>query len=221
MVHQGFIKGSSSVKRFAVIVRIWLLALAGCAAAAAFSFKEIDVPVARRVWAIGHHLASLNTAFGATVVLSLESAVVLGLIVVRLTRGHISRFAETLALACLASICAYAINDEVLKPFFGVQGPVDVIEGARHSLNFAKGFAYSSFPSGHMMLAGAFAGVFMRFYRGSIRPLAVLLLFAAALLVVGDWHFISDVIAGTFLGVSAGVLAGEGWTVHMTGPGCG
>jgi membrane-associated phospholipid phosphatase len=33
--------------------------------------------------------------------------------------------------------------------------------------------------------------------------------------VVGDWHFISDVIAGTFLGVSAGFLAGELWSVHM------
>jgi membrane-associated phospholipid phosphatase len=206
------------VKRFADVLRIWFLALAACAAAAAFSFKKLDVPVARRVWGVGHHLASLNTAFGATVVLSLESAVVLGVIVARLTRGHISRFAETLALACLASICAYGINDEVLKPFFGVQGPVDVIEGAGHSLNFAKGFAYSSFPSGHMMLTGAFAGVFMRFYRRSIGPLAVLLLIAAALLVVGDWHFISDVIAGTFLGVSAGILAGEGWNVHMVGP---
>jgi membrane-associated phospholipid phosphatase len=34
-------------------------------------------------------------------------------------------------------------------------------------------------------------------------------------LVVGDWHFISDVIAGAFLGVSAGILAGEGWLVHL------
>jgi hypothetical protein len=50
----------------------------------------------------------------------------------------------------------------------------------------------------------------------SIRPLAILLLLAAALLVVGDWHFLSDVIAGTFLGVSAGILAGEGWLVHST-----
>jgi hypothetical protein len=66
-----------------------------------------------------------------------------------------------------------------------------------------------------MVLAGAFAGVFMRLYRTSVRLLSGLLLLAAALLVVGDWHFISDVIAGTFLGVSAGILAGELWVVHM------
>lgn len=204
------------MKRFADAVRIWCLCFAACAAVAAFAFKKIDVPVAHGVWKFSAHLSSLNSAFGATVILSLESVVVLSLIVARLLRGHISRFAETLALACLASICAYGVNDEVLKPFFGVRSPVEVIEhGARHAFNFALGFADTSFPSGHMMLAGAFAGVFMRFYRLSIRPLAILLIIAAALLIVGGWHFVSDVIMGAFLGVSAGILAAEGWAVHM------
>jgi uncharacterized membrane protein len=65
-----------------------------------------------------------------------------------------------------------------------------------------------------MVLASAFAGVFMRLYRTSILPLSALLLIAAVLLIAGDWHFVSDVIAGTFLGVSAGLLAGEVWLVH-------
>lgn len=207
------------MNRFAAVVRIWLLSFVACAAAAAFSFAELDVPVARRVWFIDTPLATLDATFGATVILAVESAVLLSLLVARLVRGHISRFAENLALACIASICAYGINDEVLKPLFGVPAPFEVVQdGARHTFNFARGLAYNSFPSGHMMLAGAFAGVFMRFYRVSIPPLAILLLLAAALLVVGDWHFISDVIMGTFLGVSAGVLAGEGWTVHMLDP---
>ena len=205
------------MKRFAVVVRVWLMSLAACAAAAAFSFAKIDVPVAHRVWRVGSHLSSLSAAFGATVILSMEAAVVLFLIVARLTRGHISRFAEALGVACLASICAYGVNDQVLKPFFGVPTPAEVMDGARHTVNFAVGFGYSSFPSGHMVLAGAFAGVFMRLYRASIRPLAVLLLLAAVLLVVGDWHFVSDVIAGAFLGITAGMLAGEGWVVHMIG----
>jgi len=44
--------------------------------------------------------------------------------------------------------------------------------------------------------------------------LSALLLIAAALLITGGWHFVSDVIAGTFLGVSAGILAGELWLAH-------
>ena len=204
------------MKSFSAVLRIWFLLLVACAAAAALSFAALDVPVAHRLWTVGRHLSSLNAAFGATVILSLEAAVVLALIIARLMRGHISRLSEAVALACLASICAYGVNDQVLKPFFGVQSPADVVQGARHTFHLAMGLGNGSFPSGHMVLAGAFAGVLMRLYRASIRPLSGLLLLAAVLLVVGDWHFISDVIAGAFLGVSAGILAGEGWLVHLS-----
>jgi hypothetical protein len=65
-----------------------------------------------------------------------------------------------------------------------------------------------------MVLAGAFAGVFMRLHKASIRLFSALLLIAAGLLLVGDWHFLSDIIAGAFLGTSAGILAAEGWAAH-------
>jgi uncharacterized membrane protein YoaK (UPF0700 family) len=67
-----------------------------------------------------------------------------------------------------------------------------------------------------MVLAGAFAGVFMRLYRTSVVTFSALLLILAVLLIIGEWHFVSDVIAGTFLGVSAGILAGELWLAHST-----
>ncbi|MGH8325728.1 MAG: phosphatase PAP2 family protein [Steroidobacteraceae bacterium] len=204
------------MKSYSAVVRIWFLSLVVCAAAVALSFVALDVPLAHHLWRVSHHLGPLSVVFGATTLLSLEAIVVLGLIVSRLTRGHLSRIGEAVAIACLASICAYGINDQVLKPFFGVQTPGDVMHGARHAFNLAMGLANASFPSGHMVLAGAFAGVFMRLYRVSIRPFSGLLLLAAGLLVLGDWHFVSDVIAGTFLGVSAGILAGEGWVVHVS-----
>jgi membrane-associated phospholipid phosphatase len=128
--------------------------------------------------------------------------------------GKLSPYGEALAVACLTSICAYGINANVLKIYFGVPNPADVMRGARHVFNFWAGSPQSSFPSGHMVLAAAFAGVFMRLYRGSIWPLSAVLLLAAGLLIVGDWHFLSDVIAGTFLGVSVGILAGELWLTH-------
>jgi membrane-associated phospholipid phosphatase len=206
-----------SVKSFSAVLRIWFSAFIVCGAAAAVSFAEIDVPVVHHLWRFGHHLSRLSTAFGAAVILTMEAVVVLSMIVARLMRGHISRFAETLALACAASICAYGINDQVLKSFFGVEAPAEVMQGARHTFNLAMGLADGSFPSGHMVLAGAFAGVFMRLYRASIRPLSALLLLVAALLIVGDWHFVSDVIVGGFLGVSAGILAAEAWAIHMIG----
>jgi membrane-associated phospholipid phosphatase len=204
------------VKRFPVFAQIWLLSFIICTVVVAFSFAHIDVPLALHFWSVGRFLSPLNTGFGAPVILSVEAATALGLILARVVRGHISRFGETLAIACLASICAYGINSDVLKPVFGVPIPAEVMEGARHSFNFLEGSGRNGFPSGHMVLAGAFAGVFMSLYRASVWPLSALLMLAAGLLIVGDWHFLSDVIAGTFAGVSVGILAGEAWTVHAS-----
>jgi membrane-associated phospholipid phosphatase len=206
------------VKHFLVFVRIWLLSLLVCAAVVAFSFVHMDVPIARHFWKAGRFLSPLSTAFGAAVILSLEAAVALSLILYRVIRGHIAPLGEALAIACLASICAYGINSEVMKPFFGVPAPAEVMQGVRHSFNLLQGSGTSSFPSGHMVLAGAFAGVFMGLYRGSVWLFSALLLLAAALLIVGGWHFLSDVIAGAFAGVSAGILAGEAWSVHKLPP---
>lgn len=203
------------MRRIPALIRAWLVSLAACAAVAAFSFGHVDVPVAEHFWKFSRFLDPLNKAFGASVILTLESAVILFLVPARLLRGHISRFAEVLTVACLASICAYGINSLVLKPFFGIPDPARVLHGARHALHLWKGSRMSSFPSGHMVLSGAFAGVFMRQYRASIRPLAALLLLAAVLLVIGDWHFLSDVVAGAFLGLSAGALAGEALSAHL------
>lgn len=202
------------MNRFSVVIRIWSVLLVACAAIVAFSFLCMDVPTALYFWHVGHLRSPLNVAFASSVILTAESAVILFTVLARLMRGHMSVFAETLVIACLVSMCAYVVNDHVLKVFFGVPNPADVVHGAGHSFNFWTGSDNSSFPSGHMVLAGAFAGVFIRLYRASIRLLSALLLIAAGLLLVGDWHFLSDIIAGAFLGTSAGILAGEGWAAH-------
>jgi membrane-associated phospholipid phosphatase len=193
---------------------MWLLALLICTLITAVAFLYFDVPIAHHVYGIFGPAKSLGAGFSSSVLLGAEAAVALGLVIIRVTRGYLSRFREATALACLTSICAYAINDSVLKLLFGVPNPATVMHGTQHVFNLLSGSSNCSFPSGHMVLAGAFAGVFMRLYRSSILPLAALLLIAAVLLIVGDWHFVSDVIVGTFVGVSVGLLAGEVWLIH-------
>jgi len=202
------------LNHFSAVIRIWSVSLVACAAIVAFSFLRMDVPTALYFWNVRHLRSPLNATFGSTVILSAESAVLLFTVLARLVRGHISVFGETLAIACLVSMCAYVVNDHLLKVFFGVPNPADVMHGAPHSFNFWMGSVNGSFPSGHMVLAGAFAGVFMRLYKASVRLFSTLLLIAAGLLLVGDWHFVSDIIAGAFVGMSAGILAGEGWAAH-------
>ena len=193
---------------------MWLLSLLICTFAVALAFVDLDVPIAHRVYGLLGSSESLEKGFASAVLLGVEASVALALVCLRIARGHLSRFGEATALACLTSICAYAINDSTLKFLFGVPNPAAVLHGTRHAFNLLTGSSNSSFPSGHMVLAGAFAGVFMRLYRTSILPISGLLLIAAVLLVAGDWHFASDVIAGTFLGVWAGLLAGEVWLAH-------
>ena len=196
------------MKRFAPPLQAWLLGLLACALLTTLSFVYLDVPVARHFWSLGRFLRPLNSAFGAAAVLTGEFALALGLVLVRLVRGHLSRLETTLMTACLASICTYAFNDLLLKSWFGVPVPAAVMSGVPHRFVFLASPGTYSFPSGHMALAGSFAGVCMSLYRVAIWPLAALLMLAAVLLVVGDWHFVSDVIAGSFVGLSAGWVAG-------------
>lgn len=194
--------------------RKWLLSLLICAFVVAVAFGYVDVLIARRVYGILSSADTLATGFGSAVLLGIEAAITLALVIIRIVRGHLSPFRETVVLACLTSICAYAINDSTLKLFFGVPNPEAVLHGTAHVFHLLGGSSSSSFPSGHMVLAGAFAGVFIRLYRTSIWPLSTLLLLAAVLLIAGDWHFVSDVIAGTCVGLSAGFLAAELWLAH-------
>ena len=206
----GALEGNSS--SFAYLM--WVLFLLLCTLAIAVAFAYFDIPIARRVYGILGSAQSLATGFASAVLLGFEASLALVLVIIRITRGHLSPFREATVLACLTSICAYAINDSTLKFFFGVPSPAAVLHGAQHAFHLLSGSSNSSFPSGHMVIAGAFAGVFMRLYRSSILLFSVLLLVSAVLLIAGDWHFISDVIAGTFVGISAGLLAGEVWLAH-------
>ncbi|MDR3528003.1 MAG: phosphatase PAP2 family protein [Rhizomicrobium sp.] len=194
--------------------RIWLLSLFACALSLPVIFAYVDIPAAHLAQRLSGHLGALQDGIGSAVLLTLEALALLAVALHRIVRGRVSRLEKVLAVALLSSVCAYAVNSSVLKILWGVPNVGDVLAGAPHSFNLFLGTPNSSFPSGHMMLAGGFAGVFLRFYRASVLPLAALLLFGAGVLVLGGWHFVSDVVVGGFLGISAGLLAGEVWLEH-------
>jgi membrane-associated phospholipid phosphatase len=203
------------MQRLPLAIKIWLASLVACGALVALSFAYADLRI-ERFWShLVHESAAFGEGLGIAVILSAEAIAVAGVILARLLYGKVPRAGETLVVACLTSISVYAINSNVLKLFFGVPNPHEVIRGAAHAFNLWAGSPRSSFPSGHMALAAAFAGVFMRIYRASGWPFALFLALSGCLLIVGSWHFLSDVIAGTFVGLSAGLLAGELWGMHL------
>jgi membrane-associated phospholipid phosphatase len=102
------------------------------------------------------------------------------------------------------TLAAFAANEYVLKLLFGRKNPsVLFYRVPAHVFNFFEGDQHSSFPSGHMVMATAFAAVMIALQPRWWPVLAILLCIGAAALIVGNWHFVGAVIAGAFVGLSA------------------
>jgi membrane-associated phospholipid phosphatase len=199
------------MKKLSIYAGLWSYMALVCATISAISFDKIDVPLAKFAIYTSGYLDGLQRHLGSSVLLAIESVLFFGIAFIGLLRGGMSPLGKAVAVACATSICAYAMNASILKVAFGVPTPGEVLKGARHTIHWFSGSDLSSFPSGHMVLASAFVGVFSRFYRASIWPLSGILLLGAIFLVAGDWHFLSDVITGTFIGTSVGQAIGKRW----------
>jgi len=86
---------------------------------------------------------------------------------------------------------------------------------ATHVFHFFYGDQNRSFLSSHMVMASAFALALILLHPRTGPLLTTLLCQGAILLVIGDWHFLGDVAAGSFVGGSARFVAGELWCQHM------
>ena len=73
------------------------------------------------------------------------------------------------------------------------------------------GDAFGSFPSGHTDQATAILSILWVFYPRWRSVYAGALFLLAFALILGEWHFLSDVIAGGFIGTLSGVLMMRIW----------
>jgi PAP2 superfamily len=73
---------------------------------------------------------------------------------------------------------------------------------------------YGCFPSGHMTVFTALMATLSHYYR-RYRPIFVALLILLALALIGtDYHFLSDVTAGVFLGMVVALIFGDEQGFH-------
>jgi len=197
-------------------LHIWIGITAAAALVAAAMIAWVDQPVAVLFKDNMSRVDALSRGLSSTVLITIEIAMMAVLAIVRIVRGEIPPLARIVLIACCVSLCTFAVNDHVLKLIFGRPNPSDVLMGQiPPGFQFFQGSFRSSFPSGHMAMACSFGMVVMRGSPRFTPWLEGLLALAAATLVVGDWHFVSDVIAGTFAGCLAGFWAWELWTLHM------
>ena len=196
--------------------RLWLIGLIATITGATISFTWIDLPVARHFAFNANRFGMINAGFSGVVLLIFETAVVIFLLLRRIVRGQLAPLGKAIMVAGAASMCAYLLNETIFKFLFGIPSPTEMLfQNASHAVHFLSGNPENGFPSGHMMLSGAFAGALMRFYPRIRGQLFALLGVGAFILVWGDWHFVSDVIAGTFLGITIGLVIAAPRTVGI------
>ncbi|MBW6504959.1 phosphatase PAP2 family protein [bacterium] len=184
------------------------------AALIAFSFRFLDAGIALwfgdllrsdpHLWRYASRIPDL--LLPAVLVLS---GVLWAMYLRRVRRGIRDETARFCLLSGAAMPAAFAAK-AVLKPLFGrMNTRAWLAKGGDLSFHwFHGGGEYGSFPSGHMAVFTALAAACWLFYpKYRAASLAAITALGVAL-VATDYHYLSDVIAGGYLGLA--VLAGTG-----------
>jgi membrane-associated phospholipid phosphatase len=205
---------------------LWLGALCMVVATVVISFQFFDRAIA--LYVHGH---SVRPHYGWFDLLTrvpdplvpLAFVVLAALGLKALARGPLSLWQIAGILCSLSVVFAEAIKDQ-LKFVFGrtwpeAWAPHDpaFIETGAYGFNWLHGgAAYQSFPSGHMGATCAVVSVLWSFYPQWRLLWALCALGVAAALVGGNYHFLSDVIAGAFVGCSTGWMTTVTWKAWLS-----
>jgi len=195
----------------------WAAALVLTACAVAISYQWLDRPIAFFTHAHFHNepfLARLTLIPEFFAPLAVLIFIVLGLRA--LLDKPLTRVEAIVLLCALSLVIASAIKNQ-LKIVFGRTWPETWVrnnpslihDGVYGFHPFKMGSAYESFPSGHTTAIVAVMSVLWVCYP-RFRVLYTLIIVAVVVGLLGaDFHFLSDCIAGAFIGASTG------WIVVM------
>jgi len=191
----------------------WLFASLASLSLIVASFFLIDRPLARLMAKFHLFQALLNRA-----PVELPVMIALACLAVLLGGSYLAagkRLPKWVAagmLAGLALVWSLCLTEFLLKPLFGRTLPIAYLQTGQYGFHwFHLGDAFGSFPSGHADQVTSILSVLWVFYpRWRWVYVGALALLAFALLL-GEWHFLSDIIAGSFIGTASGVLTMQIW----------
>lgn len=200
-------------------VRRWLFTLLVAICSIAISYLWFDRPVALLIHAQiphQHAFSSLTHIPDPIMPLAIITFIWIGLW--NLLGRPLSKIQVTILLCSISAIMADATKNQ-LKYIFGRTWPDTWIEnnpsllqdGAYGFHYFHGGEGYASFPSGHSALICAVISVLWTVYP-KLRLIYLFVFLAVAIGLVGaNYHFLSDIIAGAFVGVSTGWMTTALW----------
>jgi membrane-associated phospholipid phosphatase len=194
----------------------WVASFIVTAALCFFSVLFVDVPVARMCSSLRRYYRD-DITIGAMPLVAAMAPIALFYVAKR-WRGHMPSLSEeAAALAAISSFVALVICDLVLKPLFG-RLPVDayLLHDWRSGFVLLHGDRHSNFPSGHAAIISSVLIVLSRFFPRYRRLYAAAMVGVSVLLVGGYWHFVSDIVAGIFVGASAAFASVALWKYQIT-----
>jgi membrane-associated phospholipid phosphatase len=193
---------------FRPLLRWTLAAIAACIIAVVFSYYFIDRPVAYFVHR--HDFARFRLLKWLTYpppVMQTTSPLVIALLAVRRAWGRWRRWQLTLLVACVSLVVADQFRESLGElcardwpETWHDNNPSLIGTGAYGFHPFQSASDTGSFPSGHAARIAAFLGVFWFALPRARWLYAAIALPMLIALVAMNYHFVSDVIAGTTLG---------------------
>ncbi len=172
-----------------------------CVLAWIAAFEWIDLPLARALHTIGpatHTIFGLITKLGEGAVYLVPAAVLLGWAWLKRERLWAIR-----ASFVFVTLAVPGIIGDIMKPVFGRARPVLFFR--EHLFGFTWGNPHAnawSFPSGHSITVAALAIALYAIYPPAWPAYALLALAVMGSRIILDQHYLSDVIAGFYLGTA-------------------
>jgi membrane-associated phospholipid phosphatase len=204
-------------------VTIWIVTLLGVVAAIVFSVLWIDRPLALFAhnyfrFVVRGAVAELSYFPNPLFLVALVLSVILTL---RMIFGRPLSWHQVNIFVCSLGVIFTEIIKNILKFIFGrtwpetwVDNNLSFIRDGVYGFHFMHGgSAYQSFPSGHMAAACTVLSVIWIQYPHFRSYSVVAGLLVGAVLACANYHFLSDVIAGAFVGISIGWIATVVWDV--------
>lgn len=198
----------------------WTIFLGATVAGVVVSYLWLDRPIA---FFVHEHVRQFSIFAKMTqfpeLIAPFAGALLLGLGLFALAGRPMAKPSTTVFLCGLSLVVAGAIKTQ-LKYVFGrtwpetwVRNNPSLIHDGVYGFNpfHEGGIAYSSFPSGHTAAICALTSVLWICYP-RYWPLYLAAILAVSIGLVGaDYHFLSDVIAGIFVGTSTGWMLVAAW----------
>ena len=210
--------------RIAARVSIWIATLLGIVAGVVFSILWIDRPVA--LFAHDHFrylvegpVAELSYFPNPLFLLAVALSAILAL---RTIFGWPLSWHQASVFVASLAVIVTEIMKSTFKFIFGrtwpetwVSNNPSFIRDGVYGFHFMHGgSAYQSFPSGHMAAACAVLSVICIRYPRSWPVCTGAAILVGTALVGANYHFFSDVIAGSFVGISIGWIATIIWDAY-------